>query len=539
MRYLTLILALLAAPAAAQDKMTLILDWFVNPDHGPIIVAEELGYFEEAGLEVEVIAPADPADPPKMVAAGRRIWASPTSRSCICRSRTACRCAASARSSPRRSTACSCWRTAREIHRRPRRDARSGSRCRASRRCCSRRSSRSTTSPSTDIELVSVNWSLSPSLMSGQVDATIGAYRNFELNQMEIEGVPGRCFYVEEEGVPAYDELIYVANPDRMDPDMIRRFLHATERATQYIVNHPQESWEIFSATSDRVAGRAQRNGLGRHLAAAGDAARRARPRALCAVRAVPARRRDDRGRDARLRPRAGSERAMTQAYGATFPRLRDAAGPVWQDYTRHAFVEGLRDGTLPRAAFLGYLVQDYIFLIHFARAWALAVTKADALDEMRACAATVDALVNQELEPARADLRRRRAERGGSVQLRGTPRQPRLYPLRARCRAFGRFPRPSGGSGALRHGLWRDRRAAGAGAGEDHPYADWIATYAGEEYQQVCRDVGTLFDGAVTRRLGDAPETTPGWERLRHRFATATRLEVGFWDMGLSFGRV
>jgi len=45
MRTLTLILALMAAPAMAQDKMTLILDWFVNPDHGPIILAEELGYF--------------------------------------------------------------------------------------------------------------------------------------------------------------------------------------------------------------------------------------------------------------------------------------------------------------------------------------------------------------------------------------------------------------------------------------------------------------------------------------------------------------
>ena len=51
------------APAAATDKITLLLDWFVNPDHGPIIIAEEKGYFKDAGLEVEVIAPADPADP--------------------------------------------------------------------------------------------------------------------------------------------------------------------------------------------------------------------------------------------------------------------------------------------------------------------------------------------------------------------------------------------------------------------------------------------------------------------------------------------
>ena len=60
--------------------------------------------------------------------------------------------------------------------------------------------------------LVNVNWSLSPSLLSGQVDAVIGAFRNFELNQMDLAGHPGRAFYVEEEGVPPYDELILVAN---------------------------------------------------------------------------------------------------------------------------------------------------------------------------------------------------------------------------------------------------------------------------------------------------------------------------------------
>lgn len=101
-----------------------------------------------------------------------------------------------------------------------------------------------------DIDLVNVNWSLSPALMSEQADAVIGAFRNFEFNQVEIESVDGRCFYLEEEGLPAYDELIYVANPATMEKGMIRRFLAATEKATQFIINHPQESREIFSATS-------------------------------------------------------------------------------------------------------------------------------------------------------------------------------------------------------------------------------------------------------------------------------------------------
>jgi putative hydroxymethylpyrimidine transport system substrate-binding protein len=104
-----------------------------------------------------------------------------------------------------------------------------------------------------DIELVNANWPLSPALMSRQVDAVIGAFRNFELNQLALEGIAGRCFFLEEEGVPVYDELIYVANPETMDDALVARFLAATEKATQYIVNHPEASWEIFAGTSEEL----------------------------------------------------------------------------------------------------------------------------------------------------------------------------------------------------------------------------------------------------------------------------------------------
>jgi putative hydroxymethylpyrimidine transport system substrate-binding protein len=76
----------------------------------------------------------------------------------------------------------------------------------------------------------------------------IGAFRNFELNQMDIAGRPGRAFYVEEEGVPAYDELIAVANKARLGDPALRRFVAALERGAQYLVNHPAESWRLFVA---------------------------------------------------------------------------------------------------------------------------------------------------------------------------------------------------------------------------------------------------------------------------------------------------
>jgi len=224
----------------------------------------------------------------------------------------------------------------------------------------------------------------------------------------------------------------------------------------------------------------------------------------------------------------------MSAAYGVTFPRLRDAAGTVWQDYTHHAFVEALREGTLPRASFLGYLVQDYIFLIHFGRAWALAVTKAETPEEMRACAATVDALVNREL---RLHVRTC-AEAGLSeADLFAAEEHPANL-------AYTRYVLDSGHSGdfldllaalapcVMGYGEIGARLGPVEGA---HPYADWINTYAGADYQQVCVDAGVLLDAAMQRRLGERPQDTPRWSALTHRFRTATRLEVGFWQMGLA----
>ena len=65
----------LALPAAAQDKVRLLLDWFVNPDHAALVIAKQRGIFTKHGLDVELIAPADPNAPPKLVAAGQAEYA--------------------------------------------------------------------------------------------------------------------------------------------------------------------------------------------------------------------------------------------------------------------------------------------------------------------------------------------------------------------------------------------------------------------------------------------------------------------------------
>jgi putative hydroxymethylpyrimidine transport system substrate-binding protein len=247
---LTTLLLLAATPTVAQDRMTVMLDWFVNPDHGPIVVAQERGYFADMGLEVEIIAPANPADPPKIVAAGAADLAisyQPQLHLQVAEGMPLIRVGTLV------ATPLNCLLVLEDgpIEQIANLEGRKiGFSVSGFEEALLSTMLGQADLGMDDVELINVNWSLSPALMSGQVDAVIGAFRNFELNQMDIEGVSGRCFYPESEGVPTYDELIYVANPDTMDAEMIRRFLAATEKATQFIVNYPQESWEVFSSTS-------------------------------------------------------------------------------------------------------------------------------------------------------------------------------------------------------------------------------------------------------------------------------------------------
>jgi thiaminase/transcriptional activator TenA len=222
------------------------------------------------------------------------------------------------------------------------------------------------------------------------------------------------------------------------------------------------------------------------------------------------------------------------QNYGRVFADLRQGCPTTWAAYTHHPFVTGLGDGTLPRTAFLHYLVQDYVFLVHFARAWSLAVVKAETLEEMKVCASTVDALVNHEMA---LHVKTCAAEGIDEATLFAAKEETANL-------AYTRYVMDAGMQGdfldliaalapcCFGYGEIGQRLAETSTA--DTPYADWIATYNDGEYQHAMTSVGRMFDAAVIRRLGLDFQNTPRWAHLQTRFTTATELEVGFWEMGL-----
>ncbi len=252
MRKCTLVLVALAVlllpcqRADAADKLTVILDWFVNPDHAPLYVALEKGFFKDRGLEVELIAPSNPSDPAKLVAAGKADIAvsyQHQHQMQVDQGLPLVR-IATLIATPLNSLvvlADGPIKTIADLKGKTIGYSVGGFETVLLKVMLARAGL-----TLDDVKLVNVNFSLSPALFTGQADATIGAFRNFELNQMDIEKRPGRAFLVEEHGVPSYDELILVAGSKNLADPRLRRFVDALEEGVQYLVNHPDESWRLF-----------------------------------------------------------------------------------------------------------------------------------------------------------------------------------------------------------------------------------------------------------------------------------------------------
>lgn len=213
------------------------------------------------------------------------------------------------------------------------------------------------------------------------------------------------------------------------------------------------------------------------------------------------------------------------------FGRLRRDAAAEWESYVAHPFVVALGRGTLPLPAFRHYLIQDYLFLIHFARAYALAAYKSSSLAELRAAAASVSAIVDVEMP-----LHVKYCAEWGLTEA-----AMEAAPEALETMAYTRF--------VLERGLAGDRLdldtalipcvvgyaevaerllADPATQLQGNPYAAWIEAYSGAEYRAVARNAIAALDAQYAARGGEAR-----YASLLANFRAATRLEAAFWEMG------
>lgn len=211
------------------------------------------------------------------------------------------------------------------------------------------------------------------------------------------------------------------------------------------------------------------------------------------------------------------------------FQRLKNDCGSAWSAYAEHAFVEQMGRGTLPEACFRRYLVQDYLFLIQFARAYALAIYKSPTPADMRAAVEGVKAIVDVELDlhvefcaswgMSREDIEA--AEEAGETI------------------SYTRFVLEAGMAGDLLDlqvalapcilGYAEIGKRLAQGQAGGNPYERWIAEYSSDAYQAVAGDFEDWLEDVAGTYLTEAR-----YPRLRSLFNKATLLEADFWQMGL-----
>lgn len=247
-KILLLSLLLIICPSLfATEQLTIVLDWFVNPDHAPIFVAQEQGYFKAQGLDVNIIPPADPSDPTKLVAAGKAdlgITYQPQLMLDVNQGLPLVR-VATLIATPLDAIAVLQSSNIKSLKDLKGKTIGYSSDGVDHAMLAGMLSSVGLTL--NDVKLINVHYDLTQALLSHKVDAITGIMRNFEIPQIELAGQSARAFYPEEHGIPTYDELIIVTNKNEVNDPRLKKFIYALNQGVQYLVNHPESSWQTFA----------------------------------------------------------------------------------------------------------------------------------------------------------------------------------------------------------------------------------------------------------------------------------------------------
>jgi putative hydroxymethylpyrimidine transport system substrate-binding protein len=245
-------------------RVELLLDFFPNADHAGIYAADANGHFRREALDVRVRAPADPADPIRRVAAGRTDLAISYEPE-VLRARD--------QDLPVVSVAAIVRKPLTSIISLPDGDVRTPADLRGKRVGTAGIDYQSAYLeailaragvPRDSVEERNIGFNFSAALLAGRVDATLGAFWNYEGTQLRLEGKDPRIIRMEEVGVPTYDELVLVANEDRLPElrDTVRRLLRALERGTRDLERDPEGGVDALLEANRDLDPRLQREAV-------------------------------------------------------------------------------------------------------------------------------------------------------------------------------------------------------------------------------------------------------------------------------------
>jgi len=250
-KLLVCLLFIIYGSAFAADKqkpLIVVLDWFINPNHAPLFVAEQEGFFAEQGIEIKFIPPADTSEGEKMVAANQADIAVSYQPALMYKVTSGLPLIRFATLINAPLNALTVLKTSSIHSMQDLKGKRIGFSAPGIDNILLTTMLKSAGLNISDIELINVKFNLTQALLTGKIDGFTGGMRNFEPIVMELTGKPVRAFYPEKYGFPLYDELILVTNKSKINDPSLIKFIRALKQGVDYLQKNPQKSWQKFAA---------------------------------------------------------------------------------------------------------------------------------------------------------------------------------------------------------------------------------------------------------------------------------------------------
>ena len=243
---LSLVIAISFTTSAWSGKLTVMLDWFPNPDHAPLVIAMQQGYFKEQGLDVDLKTPSDPSDPTNLVASREvdiAITYEPEFIELVDKGMPLMYlgslidkpldCLVTLSGNGIKSPA-------------DLKGKRIGMIANGLGKAMLNVMLLQNGLSEKDVQIINSDTNLSQALVNKKIDVAAGLMRNVEVPQLELKGHHIAAFFPEEHGVPNYSLLIFVVNKANAKDNRFPRFLTAIKKAVRYLDEHPRESWMMF-----------------------------------------------------------------------------------------------------------------------------------------------------------------------------------------------------------------------------------------------------------------------------------------------------
>lgn len=235
-----------AAPSWGAEKLSVMLDWFPNVDHLPLYVAQGLGYFDEAGLDVEIISPSETSDSLKLAMSGAVDIAVGYQPQTIMAAAEGLELRVIGRLVGYPLTTL-LFLDGKGIEKTSDLEGKTVG----------------YTVPGMmdllmaafakgngikEYNAVNVGFTIVPALVSGQVDAVMGPFKTYEVVSMAHQGIKASYFELEKHGIPTYDELIFLTSPKTLEGKRmaITAFADSVQRAIDFARENKEAALDLY-----------------------------------------------------------------------------------------------------------------------------------------------------------------------------------------------------------------------------------------------------------------------------------------------------